>query len=144
MEEQFGQFGERSWSERKCAAIEADCAVQPEGVLVAEIQQEIVGYITIRFDTPSAIGWIANLAVAPHCQGSGIGRALLNEGIALCRDNGMQIVKIETLEHNEVGRHLYPSLGFTELARQVHYALDLRSFPQSSFPAHEISRPSAD
>ena len=37
----------------------------------------------------------------------------------------MQAAKIETLEQNLVGQALYPSLGFKEVARQVHYAMRL-------------------
>ena len=39
----------------------------------------------------------------------------------------MQVAKIETLEQNPVGQKLYPSLGFVEVARQVHYAMRLES-----------------
>ena len=37
----------------------------------------------------------------------------------------MQVAKIETLEQNPVGQALYPSLGFREVARQIHYAMRL-------------------
>ena len=41
------------------------------------------------------------------------------------RDSGMQVAKIETLEQNAVGQSLYTSLGFREVARQIHYAMRL-------------------
>ena len=44
----------------------------------------------------------------------------------------MTVAKIETLEQNPIGRHLYPSVGFIEVARQIHYAM-----PLSDRPAHE-------
>jgi hypothetical protein len=37
----------------------------------------------------------------------------------------MTVAKIETLEQNPIGRHLYPALGFREVARQIHFAMDL-------------------
>ena len=37
----------------------------------------------------------------------------------------MQVAKIETLEQNPIGQTLYPSLGFQEVARQIHYAMRL-------------------
>ena len=40
-------------------------------------------------------------------------------------ERGMQVAKIETLEQNPVGQHLYPRLGFQEVARQIHYAMRL-------------------
>jgi len=33
--------------------------------------------------------------------------------------------KIETLAQNAIGNHLYPSLGFVEVARQVHFVAKL-------------------
>jgi hypothetical protein len=35
------------------------------------------------------------------------------------------VAKIETLDQNPVGQALYPSLGFKEVARQIHYAMRL-------------------
>ena len=43
------------------------------------------------------------------------------------------MAKIETLEQNPIGRHLYPSLGFQEIARQIHYAMPLVG-PAASMP----------
>jgi ribosomal protein S18 acetylase RimI-like enzyme len=37
----------------------------------------------------------------------------------------MTQARIETLVQNEAGKSLYPSLGFEEIARQVHYCMDL-------------------
>ena len=37
----------------------------------------------------------------------------------------MTVAKIETLEQNVIGRHLYPAIGFVEVARQIHYAMPL-------------------
>ena len=41
------------------------------------------------------------------------------------RDCGLTHAKIETLEQNATGQHLYTSLGFREVARQIHYVADL-------------------
>jgi hypothetical protein len=41
----------------------------------------------------------------------------------------MTVAKIETLEQNPIGRSLYPSLGFVEIARQIHYAMPLIDAP---------------
>ena len=38
---------------------------------------------------------------------------------------GMTHGKIETLDQNEVGLHLYPKMGFEEVARQVHFVKKL-------------------
>ena len=126
MEQRLGPFGRGDWSTRKAAAIADDCAAQPEGVFVAEDPDgRVVGYVTTRLSPVSRIGWIPNLAVDPDHQGHGLGRALLLHALDHFRRSGMQIAKIETLDQNPVGQALYPSLGFKEVARQIHYAMRL-------------------
>jgi len=126
MEQLLGAFGPGDWQTRKLAAIALDCELQPDGVFVAVDDHDIpIGYVTTRLQSASGIGWIPNLAVDPACQGQGIGRALLERALDFFRERGMVVAKIETLEQNPIGQHLYPSLGFQEVARQVHYALRL-------------------
>jgi len=38
---------------------------------------------------------------------------------------GMAFAMIETMVNNPVGQHLYPSYGFVEAGRQIHYAVKL-------------------
>jgi ribosomal protein S18 acetylase RimI-like enzyme len=128
MEQLLGEFGPSGWEARKLAAIALDCELQPDGVFVAvDSADRPVGYVTTRLQSASSIGWIPNLAVDPACQGQGIGRALLERALEFFRERGMEVAKIETLEQNPIGQYLYPSLGFQEVARQVHYALRLES-----------------
>ncbi len=127
MERLLGPFGPGDWRSRKVQAIADDCRAQPDGVFVAEhvTRQQVVGYVTTRLNHASGIGWIPNLAVDPEHQGQGLGRALLERAIAFLREGGMAVAKIETLEQNPIGQTLYPSLGFQEVARQIHYAMRL-------------------
>ena len=126
MEELLGPFGEGGWAGRKSQAIIDDCRLQADGVFVAESNDgHVVGYITTRLNSASRIGWIPNLAVDPAHQGHGLGRALLEHAINFFRQQGMQIAKIETLDQNPIGQKLYPSLGFKEVARQIHFAMRL-------------------
>jgi ribosomal protein S18 acetylase RimI-like enzyme len=62
----------------------------------------------------------------PAFQGKGLGRALLQHAIDFFRRSGMEVAKIETLEQNPIGQQLYPSLGFKEVARQIHFAMRLK------------------
>ena len=41
------------------------------------------------------------------------------------RASGMRYAKIETLEQNRKGQAFYPSVGFQEVARQIHYLMRL-------------------
>ena len=127
MEEMLGVFGAGGWAGRKAAAIDDDCRLQPDGVFVAEDTQNgrVMGYVTTRINSSTKLGWIPNLAVDPTVQGRGVGRQLLEHALAFFRQRGMKVAKIETLEQNPIGQKLYPSLGFQEVARQIHYAMKL-------------------
>lgn len=123
-----------TWDERKWQAMQAELAAHPEHCFVAEGEGRVVGYVTTSIVAEHATGRIPDLAVDRTVQGGGIGRRLLEHALAHFRARGVKVAKIETLAHNAVGRHLYPSVGFQEIATQVHYAmaLDEAAEPQSS------------
>ena len=125
IEDRFGKIGGKDWTWRKKRQIEADIEACPEGILVAEMDGNVVGYITCRLDYESKIGWIPNLAVLPAYQGHGLGRQLMQAALDNCREEGIELAKIETLEQNEVGSVFYPKAGFVEVARQIHYVMPL-------------------
>ena len=126
IEEQFGVLGSVDWAARKRQAIDADCDAHPDGILVAEAEDgHVIGYITTRLNAESRLGWIPNLAVDPIWQGRGLGRQLVLAALDYLRRAGMIHAKIETLTSNERGQALYPSLGFIEVARQIHYVREL-------------------
>ncbi|MBI3921999.1 MAG: GNAT family N-acetyltransferase [Armatimonadetes bacterium] len=120
-----GKCGETTWQTRKGSEVQADLDANPDGVIVAEIEGEIIGYITCLIDRRSKIGWIHHIAVAALYQGKGVGKQLMEAGLDYFSSEGMQCCKIETMEHNEVGRRFYPSVGFQEVGRQIHYAMKL-------------------
>ena len=122
----LGPVGGHDWRWRKARHIAADVAGDnARGVLVAEIDGQVAGYVTCRTDPESRFGWIPNLAVRPELQGQGLGRQLLEAALDWLRQAGMEVARIETLEQNPIGPHLYPSLGFREVARQIHYVMPL-------------------
>jgi len=121
IEEKFGLIHNTNWAQRKRRHIDWDCDANPDGVLVAEGDGRVLGYITTRIDRETAIGWIPNLAVEPGLQGQGIGKRPMNAALNYLREQGMEGCRIETLAHNPVGTKFYPSVGFVEITRQVHY-----------------------
>ncbi|NKB70546.1 MAG: GNAT family N-acetyltransferase [Candidatus Latescibacteria bacterium] len=122
IEAQFGPIGQRDWRWRKLRHIDDDVAGERgRGVLVFEEAGRVVGYITTRIDPDSKIGGIPNMAVDPQAQGQGIGRQLMDAALDFMRAEGMECAKIETLEQNDIGSQFYPSAGFVEVARQIHY-----------------------
>jgi ribosomal protein S18 acetylase RimI-like enzyme len=123
----LGSLAGRDWRYRKSRDIDRD--IDELGAQVAVASDDdfglVVGYVTMQSDVETRIGWIHNLAVAQEARGQGLGRRLIEHALAHFRSAGMMIAKIETLEQNAIGRHLYPSLGFVEVARQIHYAIAL-------------------
>lgn len=127
IDRQLGPIAGRDWRWRKSRDIDRDLDERGAELAVAEDDESgaVVGYVTIQCDAETRIGWIHNLAVAAGVRGGGLGRRLLEHALDRFRTAGMTVAKIETLEQNPVGRHLYPSVGFVEVARQIHYAMPL-------------------
>jgi len=123
LEALYGELNGTTWTWRKNREIDQDIEVEPEGVLVAEEDGRVVGYITTTTDEAASIGRIPNLAVDPDCRGRGVGKELINAALDRFREEGMQYAKIETLATNDAGQSLYPKAGFQELARQIHYIM---------------------
>ncbi|MFP6768162.1 MAG: GNAT family N-acetyltransferase [Planctomycetaceae bacterium] len=121
----FGTINGHDWKWRKARHIDADVARDVDGILVVEAGGEVVGYITTWQDTAAGIGYIPNLAFVPAWRGKGLGRTLIQMALDRFRDGGLTHAKIETLAQNDVGHHLYTSIGFHEVARQVHFFADL-------------------
>jgi ribosomal protein S18 acetylase RimI-like enzyme len=67
IEDRFGTVGGKDWTWRKKRQIEADIEACPEGILVAEIDGSVVGYVISRLEPESKIGHINNMAVLPAC-----------------------------------------------------------------------------
>ncbi len=125
LEQRFGMWGGRDWKARKADHIDDDCAANPQGCFVAEKDGAVTGYITTRLDRLNGIGRIPNLAVTAGMRGQGLGRRLIEHALEYFRREGMTLAKIETMASNPVGQNLYPSCGFEEVGRQVHYAMRL-------------------
>lgn len=134
IEDQFGPINNRDWRWRKARHIDFDVDRDPGGVFVAELDGDVVGYITTFRDREAGMGLIPNLAVDERQRGCGIGRKLIEYALNHFCEEGLSHAKIETLDQNEVGQGLYPSLGFREVARQIHYCLDLGAATDSLPP----------
>ena len=121
IERREGLLRGEDWRARKARHIDVDVSRDTGAIFVAEIDGSVVGYATSWTDEASGIGHIPNVAVRVAFQGVGIGRRLIDHALDNFRVAGMTHAKIETLEANAVGYGLYTSMGFEELARQVHF-----------------------
>jgi GNAT superfamily N-acetyltransferase len=123
----LGPIAGRDWRWRKARDIDRDIDLYGAELAIAEddVSGRILGYVTMQCDSESLVGWIHNLVVSAEARGQGLGRVLIEHALQQFRSSGMTIAKIETLEQNAIGRHLYPSIGFLEVARQIHFAMPL-------------------
>jgi ribosomal protein S18 acetylase RimI-like enzyme len=127
IEQRFGTIAGRDWRSRKARHIDEDFDAPGAAIWVAEEENgEVLGYITTRMDRVASVGLIPNLAVRAGLRGQGIGRQLIEHALERFREAGLEVARIETLEQNPIGRHLYPACGFVEVARQIHFAVRLR------------------
>lgn len=125
MEREFGPINGHDWKWRKSRHLDDDVARDPHGIFVLEDAGRILGYISTWCDVEAGIGHIPNVVIAAGERGRGLGRKLIEYALAHFRARGLTHAKIETLVQNDVGNHLYTSLGFREVARQIHFLADL-------------------
>ena len=125
IDEKFGKIAGQDWRWRKARHVDEDVVAHAAGIFVAESGGEVLGYISTRLDRESGKGRIPNLAVAANARGRGIGRGLIEHALEYFRAEGMALAVIETMASNPIGQSLYPSFGFEEVGRQIHYACRL-------------------
>jgi len=124
VEKQFGKIGRR-WQDHKEDTIDYDLGANSASAFVAEVNGKVVGFLCARLYYQRSTGHVANLAVAPDCQGMGVGKALIQAALDHFRDRGMQYARIETLEQNIKAKEFYPAVGFKEVGRQIFYFMKL-------------------
>lgn len=125
IEHLYGPLNGHDWKWRKARHLDEDAARDPDGILVAEQDGKIIGFVTSWIDREAGIGHIPNISLVPEARGMGLGRELLTRALDRFRAAGLTHAKIETLVQNAVGNHLYSSLGFREVARQIHFVAEL-------------------
>jgi ribosomal protein S18 acetylase RimI-like enzyme len=86
---------------------------------VAERDGAVAGCIAIarQPDGSAQLRWFL---VDPACRGAGIGRMLLDEALAFCRESGFRSVFLLTVRGLEAAAHLYRSAGFRVTREDTH------------------------
>ena len=147
IERVFGEISGHDWRWRKMRHVDDDVARDAAGVFVAEDDDgHIIGYISTWRDPEAGMGHIPNVVVAAGHRGHGLGRELIEHALQHFRNCGLTHAKIETLVQNEIGQGLYTSIGFREVARQIHLVIDLQSAlqPYTSPPSDSASQTEAE
>jgi ribosomal-protein-alanine N-acetyltransferase len=81
--------------------------------------EEVVGYAVLWCILDQ--GEIANIAIASHMRGRGLGRQLLTEVLDVARDRGVATVFLEVRESNAAALSLYHSFGFAQVGQRRGY-----------------------
>jgi ribosomal-protein-alanine N-acetyltransferase len=80
---------------------------------------DVIGYVVAWFVVDEAE--VANVAVAPHARGQGVGARLLDEALRAARVHGAASVYLEVRDSNAAARALYASRGFVQIGRRRRY-----------------------
>ncbi|MGI9287457.1 MAG: GNAT family N-acetyltransferase [Pseudomonadales bacterium] len=109
-----------------------NCKAHLGQILVAEVDDLIVGYVTVLAKTSSGeiddgdieYGLIYDLVVKDKWRGNALGRKLIEASETFAKTNGARWLRLSVLAQNRSARALYSSIGFSEL--YVDYEKDLR------------------
>lgn len=104
------------WSK---ASLRDALATDGTTTLVATSGDRVWGYLIAR--EAGGSGEILNLAVAPDRRRSGVGAALLDEGLARLRGHGNAVVFLEVRESNAAALDLYRRRGFWVIGMRKGY-----------------------
>ena len=147
IEQRFGPLRPLSWQTIKSTAVGAEVREQAATCYVAELDGQVIGYITTAVSQRTSTGRIPNIGIARGYRGLGLGTRLIEYALASFRRQGLRLARIETLVQNSVGDHLYRKLGFQEIVRQIHFAQPLEATEpppadgsrQEPHHAHEVT-----
>jgi ribosomal protein S18 acetylase RimI-like enzyme len=95
-----------SWAVRSCTSKRVATEV-----LVAEIDKKIVGFLTLRLNSPKEMEGLL-IGVAPEAQGIGVGRSLMVNGLELCKKRHVKRMLISTQVTNVAVQKVWCRVGF--------------------------------
>ncbi len=125
LEDRYGLIGSKDWRRRKVDDMQSFCREHPNNVIVAVEDGSVVGYAAFTIDNEDKVGHVSNNAVDPHYQGRGIGSAMNRWVLDHFGGEGVKIARVSTLLHDQAARRVYEKNGFEELARTIHYSMQL-------------------
>ena len=112
--------------------------------LAAELDDQVVGFMTFVLQRDKSIGEISNNAVDPDCQSHGVGTAQCRRVLEIFRQDGMKYAKVHTgLDPAHApARAIYVKGGFTEMIPYVKCYQELHELsPTSNIHTAIVIRP---
>lgn len=110
----YSNFYPRGWEVRQTDDIGKFLDTEGENAWVAIIENEVLGFIGIRFHNEDNMGEIYILAVDPNYQRKGIGRALIEKAFKQIKDANLSMIMVETGDDpgHQPSRASYEAAGF--------------------------------
>jgi ribosomal protein S18 acetylase RimI-like enzyme len=99
----------------------ADEWVLREALLIAEIESEPLGYVSLVHGPAVDSGWIIDLVVSLRCRRQGVATRLIQAAREWCREHGLTKMFIEMQSKNYPAIKLVKKLGFVFAGYSDHY-----------------------
>lgn len=93
-------------------------------VLLDEIGGQLRGHVIVRFNARHRIARIYSIAVAPDCQGRGVGRVLVAAAEAAALARGRTEMRLEISVDNTASQALFRACGYEVFGRYEDYYED--------------------
>jgi ribosomal protein S18 acetylase RimI-like enzyme len=94
------------------------------GLMVAEVDGEIQGYVDLLAQSWQRMGWVVNIAVERSQRRKGIGTALMRHARQWAREQGLRLLQAEASTKNHPALCFYQKLGFQFCGFNDHYYLN--------------------
>ena len=100
-----------------------DCRKWDGGILVAEHEGRVVGFICVlagfdsrdMIEADSKYAFVTDLVVTSGMRGRGVGLKLLQEAEVFSRQRGARVIRLNVIAGNTSARDFYSKAGFREL-----------------------------
>jgi len=112
------------WKESQKETVEKFCTERESAnVLVAEIEGEVIGFLSYELKEEKKVGEIMLLAVDPEYQERGIGTKLNDTALQEMKEAGMKVAAVDTGgdESHAPARRSYEKAGFSKTIPSVRY-----------------------
>jgi GNAT superfamily N-acetyltransferase len=98
-------------------------------LIVAELDGQLTGTVTLYLDVghvspkrwPKGWAGVRLLAVHPAYRRRGIGRALMEECVRRCRNQGVAAIGLHTIEMMDAAHRIYERMGFVRVPKYDFY-----------------------
>lgn len=127
---QYFRFDDLEFAEKTERAI-AELLANPSlgSYYLVRWEGGVVGYcaLTYGFDAEvgGRLGVVTDLFLIEEARGKGLGSLLVDEILAVAREEGLHQVELWVLDHNDRARRLYALKGFRSVAGRALMAIEI-------------------